>query len=92
MTSRIKAALLAGTFALAATLGAVAAEAGGRHNVPFVPYSGYLPSAYDDDSYGCDDCAYGYGDTGSDVLDTARRVTRDTLGVDIRDVIDEIAE
>jgi hypothetical protein len=95
MTSKFKATLIAGAIALTATLGAVGtAEAGGRHRIPFAPYNAYLPGSYDDDdeydSYGCDDC--GYGSKADSALSTARRVTRDMLGVDVGDVIDEIAE
>jgi len=95
MSSNLKTALTAGTIALAVTIFAVgSAHAGGRHHLPFAPY-GY--SAYDDhDSYGCEDCnddyGYGYGSKADSALSTARRVTRDMLGVDIGDVVDEIAD
>jgi len=99
MSSNLKTALVAGGIALAVTIFAVAsAQAGGRHHIPFGPIHGYVPSSYGDDdydtdSYGCDEC--GYGDTGDaedTVADTAARAARRYLGVDVGDVIGEIAE
>lgn len=97
MPSMIKATLLTGTFALTALLGAVsAAEAGGRHYLPLGPFNSYAADAYDDDyGYynGCGDCDYGYGgDAEGTVAATAKRAARRYLGVDLEDVIDEIAE
>jgi len=94
MALTLKTTLIAGTVALVATLGAVqAAQAGGhRHHIPFAPFNAYLPSALHDESYGCDDCGYGYTNEEEDAVSTATSVARDVLGVDVGDVIDEIAE
>jgi hypothetical protein len=99
MSSNLKTALVAGGIALAVTIFAVgSAQAGGRHHIPFGPIHGYVPSSYGDDdydtdSYGCDEC--GYGDTGDAedaVAATAARAARRYLGVNVGDVIGEIAE
>jgi len=99
MSSTLKTMAIAGTIALSVTLfAASAAYAGGRHHIPFGAIHTYVPSAYDDDydydddGDGCGSCGYGYASTTDSALTAARRVTRDTLGVDIGDVIDEIAE
>ncbi len=101
MSSKLKTTLIAGAATLSVALfAAQAAHAGGRHHIPFGPFHSYVPSSYDDDydydddSYGCDDCAYGYGygSTADRALSTARRLTRDALGVDVEDVVDAIAE
>jgi hypothetical protein len=93
MTFKIKTTLIAGAFALAALGGAQSAQAGGRHYMPFGPLNGYMTDTYDDDSYGCDDCGYGYvGDAEGSVAATAKQAARRYLGVDLEDVIDEIAE
>lgn len=98
MSFNLKTALIAGTIALAVTIFAVGgAQAGGRHLVPFAPYGTYLPGAYDEDSdydsYGCEDCDYSYGSHEDSALSAAARgVTRDMLGVDIGNVVDEIAD
>jgi hypothetical protein len=96
MSSNLKTALVAGTIALAVTIFAVgSAQAGGRH-LPFAPYGGaYLPGTYggdsDYDSYGCEDCDYDYGHEDGPAS-AVGRVTRDMLGVDLGDVVNEIAE
>jgi hypothetical protein len=100
MSSTLKTMAVAGTIALSVTIfAASAAYAGGRH-LPFGAVPIYVPSAYDDDydyDDDGDDCltcslGYGYGGATDSALSAAGRVTRGTLGVDLGDVIDEIAE
>ncbi len=98
MLSKTKSTLIAGAVALVATFGAVqAAQAGGHHL--FAPYGAYLPGSYDEDSdYGCDDCSYatsgylGGDDELGDAVSAASSIARQTLGVDVEDVLDDVAE
>ncbi len=97
MSSNLKTALVAGTIALAVTIFAVGtAQAGGLRHIPFAPYGAYLPGAYDDDgdydSYGCEDCDYSYGSHEDSALSAATRVTRDVLGVDVGEVLDDVTD
>jgi hypothetical protein len=94
MSSKFKTMAIAATIALSVGLFSVqAAHAGGRVYIPFAPYGTYLPGAYDDDSYGCDDCGYGYvGDAEDAVAATAAKAARRYLGVDVEDVLDLVDE
>jgi hypothetical protein len=95
MTSKIKCTLIAGAITLAAALSlAQSAQAGGRHYLPLGPFNSYAADAYDDDyDYynGCGDCGHGYDAEGSAAA-TAKKAARRYLGVDLEDVIDEIAD
>lgn len=97
MPSKTKTTLIAGAVALAATLGAVeAAEAGGRHHLPFAPFNTYLPGAYhDDDDYDTDSYGtYGdrYGDEVEDAVSAAAGIARKRLGVNVDDMLDYVDE
>lgn len=94
MSSTLKTVAIAATIALSVGLLAVqAAHAGGRAHIPFAPYGTYLSGAYDDDSYDCDECSYGYvGNAEDAVAAAAAKAARRYLGDDVDDVLDLVDE
>jgi hypothetical protein len=93
MSSTLKTMLIAGTIAAAVALFAMqAANAGGRHGIPYMPFNSYVQDTYDEDVeyYGS---RRGYGD--DDAYDepvTVRGIARKAMNGEIEDIIDYIAE
>lgn len=93
MSSTLKTMLIAGTIAAAVALFAMqAANAGGRHGIPYVPFNTYVQDTYEEEAeyYGS---RRGYRDESEyDEPVTVRGIARKAMNGEIEDIIDYIAE